>query len=58
MTLEPKDFRTSDCEARFSSKKVDLVSFRAYYDKCEKLIGSKNWAGQQPVFRKLYWQIR
>jgi dienelactone hydrolase len=58
ISLEPKDFKTSDGEALSSWKNVDLVSFRAYYDKGEKLIGSKNWAGQQPVFRKLYWQIR
>ena len=55
-TLEPKDFKTSDGEALSSWRNVDLLSFRAYYDKGEKLIGSKNWAGPQPVFKKLWWQ--
>lgn len=55
-TLEPKDFRASDGEALSSWKNVDLLSFRAYYDKGEKLIGSKNWAGPQPVFKKLWWR--
>ena len=56
LALEPKGFKTSDGEALSSWKNVDLLSFRAYYDKGEKLIGSKTWAGPQPVFRKLYWQ--
>lgn len=33
-----------------------VTSFRAYYDKEEKLFGSKSWAGGLPVFRKLCWQ--
>jgi hypothetical protein len=55
-TLELKDFKASDGEALSSWKNVDLLSFRAYYEKGEKLLGSKNWAGQQPEFRKLWWQ--
>ena len=54
--LEPKDFKTSDGEALSSWKNVDLLSLRAYYDKGDKLIGSKSWAGPQPVFKKLWWQ--
>jgi hypothetical protein len=54
--LEPKDFKASDGEGLSSWSSVDLLSFRAYYDKGEKLIGSKNWAGPQPVFKKLWWQ--
>lgn len=54
--LAPGDFKTIDDEALSSWKNVDLLSFRAYYDKGEKLVGSKNWAGPQPVFKKLWWQ--
>ncbi len=56
VTLSPQDFKTSDGKALSSWKNVDLLSFRAYYGQGEKLIGSKNWNGPQPVFRKLYWQ--
>ena len=56
VTLEPKDFRTNDGEAHSSWKNVDLLSFRAYYDKDGKLIGSKSWSGPQPVFRRVWWQ--
>ena len=56
VTREPKDFKTSDGEALSSWSNVDLLSFRAYYDKGEKLIGSNTWAGPQPVFTKLWWQ--
>jgi hypothetical protein len=56
VTLVPKAFKTSDGEALSSWSNVDLLSFRAYYDKGEKLLGSKNWAGPQPMFKKLWWQ--
>lgn len=56
VTLEPNDFRASDGEALSSWSSVDLLSFRAYYEKGEKLIGSKGWTGPQPVFKKLWWQ--
>lgn len=56
VSLEPKDFRTSDGEALSSWKNVDLLSLRAYYDKDGKLLGSRSWAGGQPKFRKLWWQ--
>lgn len=55
-TLEPKDFKASDGEALSTWKNVDLLSFRAYYDKGDILLGTKNWAGPQPVFKKLWWQ--
>ena len=58
VVLEPKDFKTSDGESLSSWSNVDLLSFRAYYDKGEKLLGSKSWAGPQPVFRKLWWQAK
>ncbi len=53
--LEPQDFN-GEGVALSSWKNVDLLSFRAYYDKDEKRIGSKSWAGPQPVFRKLRWE--
>ena len=56
VTLEPKDFRTSDGEGMSSWKNVDLLSLRAYFDKGGKSLGSKSWAGRQPTFRKLWWQ--
>lgn len=46
ITLEPKDFKASDSETLLSWSNVDLLSFR---------IGSKSWAGPQPVLRKLWW---
>lgn len=55
-SLELQDFKTSDGEALASWKNVDLLSLRAYYEKGDKLLGSKNWAGSQPQFRKLVWQ--
>jgi len=56
VSLEPGDFKTIDGEVLSSWKNVDLLSLRAYYDKGGKLLGSKNWAGGQPKFRKLFWQ--
>ena len=56
VSLAPGDFKTIDGEALSSWKNVDLLSFRAYYDKGGKSLGSKAWAGGQPKFRKLWWQ--
>ena len=56
VSLEPKDFKTSDGEALSSWKHVDVLSLRAYYEKGGKLLGSKSWAGGQPTFRDLRWQ--
>ncbi len=56
ISLAPGDFKTIDGEALSSWKNVDLLSLRAYFDKSGKLLGSKSWAGSQPVFRKLWWQ--
>jgi dienelactone hydrolase len=57
VSLEPKDFKISDGEVLSSWKNVDLLSLRAYYEKGGKLLGSKNWAGAQPKFRKLLWEV-
>lgn len=35
---------------------VDGLSFRAYYDKGVKLLGSKSWTDPLPLFRKLWWK--
>lgn len=56
VVLEPKDFKSTDGEALSSWRNVDLLSFRAYYEKGDKLVGSKSWQGAQPVFRKLRWE--
>jgi dienelactone hydrolase len=55
VSLEPKDFKTIDGEALSSWKNVDLLSLRAYYEKGDKLIGSKSWVGPQPKFQNLRW---
>lgn len=56
ISLAPGDFKTLDGEALSSWKNVDLLSLRAYHDKGGKSLGSKRWAGPQPVFKKLWWQ--
>ena len=56
VVLSPQDFTTSDGEALSSWKNLDLLSFRAYYEQDDKLLGSKSWAGQQAVFDELRWK--
>ena len=58
MSLGLTDFKTIDGESLSSWKNVDILSLRAYYEKGDKLLGSKSWAGRQPVFQKLRWQGR
>ena len=55
VVLEPEDFKASDGTALGSWKNIDLLSWRAYHDKSGKVIGTKSWAGDQPVFRHLRW---
>lgn len=55
VSLGQKDFKTIDGESLTSWKNVDVLSLRAYYEKGGKLLGSKSWAGPQPVFKKLWW---
>lgn len=38
-----------------SWEEIDLLSFRAYYDKGKKLLGSKQWTGSQPEFQPMRW---
>lgn len=56
--LSSGDFNADNGDPLSSWQNVDVLSFRAYYDKSGKLLGSKNWNGPQPVFRKLSWQGR
>jgi dienelactone hydrolase len=56
VSLEPKVFQASDGETLSSWKNVDLLSLRAYFEKGGKLLGSKSWVGDQPKFRKLWWE--
>jgi dienelactone hydrolase len=56
VALEPKNFLASDGTALSAWKDVDLLSFRAYHERGETLLGSKTWDGPQPVFTKLWWQ--
>ncbi len=56
IVLSPKDFLSLQGENLKSWQNVDLLSFRAYFEKGNKLFGSKSWVGKQPVFRKLWWQ--
>ena len=54
--LEPQDFLASDGESLSAWKTVDLLSFRAYSERGDRLLGSNTWEGPQPVFTKLWWQ--
>lgn len=56
LSLEPKDFKTGEGAALTSWRNVDLLSLRAYYEKNNKLLGSKSWMGPKPILRKLWWQ--
>lgn len=55
VSLAPGDLKTGDGEALSSWKNVDVLSLRAYFDKGNRLLGSKSWVGSQPVFRSLRW---
>ena len=55
VSLKPKDFKTGEGQALSSWKNVDILSLRAYHEKGGKLLGSKSWAGPQPVFKKMWW---
>lgn len=56
VSLKPTDFTASDGETLSSWGDVDLLTFRAYYERGDKLLGSKSWSGSQPLFRKLWWE--
>ncbi len=55
VSLMPGDFSTTTGEQLSSWKNVDLLSFRAYFEKDGKLLGSKSWKGPQPSFHQLRW---
>ncbi len=54
--LLPGDFQSIAGVPLASWQNVDLLSFRAYYEKDDKLIGSKQWEGKKPAFQKLSWE--
>jgi hypothetical protein len=56
ISLTPDDFATTTGEKLSSWENVDLLSFRAYFEKDGKLLGNKNWQRAQPEFKTLYWQ--
>lgn len=58
VSLVPDDFKSDSGETLSSWRNVDVLTLRAYYDQKDKLLGSKNWRGPQPVFQKLCWQGR
>ncbi len=56
VALAPHDFQAIDGEPLIAWKHLDLLSLRAYYEKGNRLLGSKSWSGPQPAFKKLWWQ--
>ena len=56
--LSPDKFQTSDGTPLNSWKQLDILSFRAYYEQGDLLLGSKSWVGKQPVFKKIEWRSR
>ena len=56
VTLETSDFKAIDGERLSGWDEIDLLSLRPYFEKDEWLVGSKQWTGGQPRFRKLLWQ--
>jgi hypothetical protein len=54
--LLPRQFTTESGEALTSWSQVDLLSLRAYWERGERLLGSKQWQGSQPVFSQLRWE--
>jgi hypothetical protein len=55
ISLKPDAFTTTTGEKLSSWKNVDLLSFRAYFEKEGRLLGSKSWKGPQPNFHELRW---
>jgi dienelactone hydrolase len=56
VALEPQKFTSGNGVALTSWQNVDLLSFRAYHDKSENLLGSKEWVGGLPEFQELRWE--
>jgi dienelactone hydrolase len=54
--LLPSDFQSIAGVPLLSWQNVDLLSFRAYYEKDNTLIGSKQWEGKKPAFQRLFWE--
>lgn len=56
LSLKPSDFQSPSGERLASWQNIDVLSLRAYYQKGEKLVGSKQWQGPLPQFQKLHWK--
>ncbi len=58
VSLSADDFKAVSGENVLSSwANVDILGLRAYCDEGGRLLGSKTWAGSQPTFRDLRWEI-
>jgi len=56
ISLSPADFTSDDGERSLASwEEVDRLGFRAYYGDGQSMLGSRNWAGPRPIFRRLRW---
>jgi len=56
ISLSPEDFKAVGTEKTLSSwANLDLLGLRASCEENGKVLGSKTWAGSQPVFRNLRW---
>lgn len=53
--LKTENFRDKDGKQLNSWANLDLISLRAYQEMGGQLIGRKDWKGQQPKFKKIYW---
>jgi len=56
LSLTPSDFQSPTGQRLASWQNIDILSLRAYYQKGEKLVGSKQWQGPLPQFQKLHWK--
>ncbi len=56
LKLSSEQFQTMDGTKLQSWEQIDVVSLRAYHEVGDKLIGSKQWQGEKPSFKKIYWE--
>lgn len=54
--LTPQDFVAADGRSLSSWSEIDVLSLRAYEERPEKLLGSKQWQGAQPTFYRIFWR--
>lgn len=55
ISLSTEDFLDGEGKRLPSWQLVDQLTFRAYYERGKTLLGTKTWAGSQPIFYKLCW---